>query len=132
MRAGIAEVGREGVGSVALLHASQALGRERQRLAPADLDEAIAEFLHGPAQPVGVALDIGQGGGLRTDVPAREHVVGVAADPQHPLALDLDLDAAVRLAKSALPVDRVRHLGPPARVCTNDTGSRRRRVIGTD
>src|SRR5436305_133174 len=79
MCAGITEVGGESVAAVAILHPAQPIGGQRHGFLPAALDEAVPHALDGPAQAVGIAAQIGQGGGSGTDVAAGEHVVGDAA-----------------------------------------------------
>ena len=111
--AGVPGVGRERVSPVLVLNPSQPLRGEPERLLPADLDELTADLLHRLAQAVGVALDVGERGRLGADVAAREDVVGVAGDPHRLATLDLDPNAAVRLAERALPVDHPRHAQTP-------------------
>ena len=63
----------------------------------------------GAPQSVGVRVQVRERRRLRADVAARDRVLGVAGDPQHAVALDLHVDAAVRLAQRALAMNRLRH-----------------------
>ncbi len=105
---GIAQIDRQGVASVAPANGAQPRGGLVERLAPADLGPPRAPAAQRPAQPVGVVLDVLQGDRLGTDVAAAERIVPVAADGHDPLAGELDLDAADRLAQVAGAVVPVR------------------------
>jgi hypothetical protein len=66
---------------------------------PGGFDEAAVALDERRAQAVGIVLQLFQADRLRAQETAREHVLPVAANAHHALLLELDPQAAARLAK---------------------------------
>jgi len=114
----VAEVARDRVPAVALLDLVQARRGLVEGGVPRHRHEVRAHAPHRGAQPVGIVVELGQRRRLGADVAAAERVVVVAADRDDPLALDLDRDAAHRLAEMTGPEVRGHagnHTLPPPR-----------------
>ncbi len=109
VRVGIAGVGGERLGTVRVAHSAQALGRERERLVPADLLPAIGSAAQRMPQPVRVFLERLQAVGLGAEVTPAERILFVTADRDHLAggAVDLDRDPALGLAQRAGAEDDV-------------------------
>ena len=109
VRARVAEVGGDRVVAVAPLDRAQPVRGHVERLVPADLHPLGADPAHRAPESVGIVVQVRERRRLRADVAARDRVLRVAGDPQHAVALDLHVDAAVRLAQRALAMNRLRH-----------------------
>ena len=119
---GVAEVHRHRV-AVGGQDRRQTLVDERERLVPARLAKPVASRISGVRMRSGSSCSCAQRRPLGTDEAVAEDVVGVAADRDDPLALQLDLQAAGRLTQRTgaqtrcePPLEAIRrHLtGPPA------------------
>jgi hypothetical protein len=78
-------------------------------LVPRHLDVSLAATDHREPQAVGVLVQLLQRRALRADVPVREDVVAVAADPLHDTVANGDLETAGRLAQWTRPEVRLVH-----------------------
>ena len=72
---GVAQVDADRVATVLVDGTGELVGRQVERLVPADLDPVVADPPHRSPQPVGVLVDVGQRHPLGADVPTRERVV---------------------------------------------------------
>src|SRR5207237_3229264 len=79
-----------------------------ERRVPRDRFPAIALPALGLADAVGIALHVGDGGGLGADVAAAEGIVGIAAHAADRAAFQLDRQPANRLAQHA-GMEALRH-----------------------
>jgi hypothetical protein len=81
-----------------------------ERLVPRDIDVAGRGAPLRCSQTVGILVQVLERRALRTDEPAREHVLAVAADAHDLPVGDGDLEAARRLAqRTGAEVDGVGH-----------------------
>ena len=78
---------------------AEALFDERQRFLPARLDQLALAADQRSLQPVRVGVELTDARALRADEAAAEDVVGVAADLDDLVALQLHLETARRFAK---------------------------------
>ena len=96
-------------------HRVQACGQIVQGGVPGGVPQRIAGADLRVVEAVRVVVQLGQRPTLRAGVAGRHRMVAVAAYPDDPLALDVDQDAAHRLADSAEASDRPylrsRHIG---------------------
>ena len=110
------------IGAVLTLEGHQPRRDLVERFLPGDLFPTRRRTPHRPTQPVGILVDILEAQRLRTDMPAAERVLLVAADGEDLTAAQADLDAADRLTKVAGAIvgvfrgahGRVRIFGPSA------------------
>src|SRR5207237_1929547 len=79
--------------------AREAVGGPIQRVVPRDLAPARTVPDQGSANAIGIVVKIGECGGLRTDVPTAERIIAIAADRPDLSVLDVDQNAARRLAQ---------------------------------
>jgi hypothetical protein len=98
---GVAEDDADGVRAVPLHDGAQACRDRVERLLPGGLAQFAVLADEGGAQPVGVAVDGAEGGTLRADEPAAEHVLAVTAGPGDPGAVDGEGQPAGGLAQGA-------------------------------
>ena len=101
VRHGIAVVHRDRVTPVRVACTDQAVGRAIQRVFPRGLAPARPFADHGGADAIGVVVEVREGCRLRTDVPAAERVVFVAADRPDMLAVCFDENPARCFAERA-------------------------------
>ena len=97
----IAVVDADGVAAVPPPHTDESLGGAIQRLLPGRLAPARAVANQRRANAVRVVVQVGQRRRLGADVAAAERIVGVAPHRPDALSVDLDENAAQRLAKRA-------------------------------
>ena len=99
MRARIAHIhGRLGA---LPLEIEQPRGDFRESLLPADFLPLAVHLLDRLVQAVGIILQIGDRGRLGADMPAAQHMIGIAPDREYCATLDLDQDAAIGFADMA-------------------------------
>ena len=104
MRRRIAHIGRDRLHSVLGPHPADELRAPGERVVPARLDEVPRRVAHqGHAQPVGVGVEVPQGGALGADVALGPHVVAVRADQLDLAAVVVHFQPAHRLAERARP-----------------------------
>ena len=108
VRVGIADVRRDRVGAVGVADRAQPGRDQLEGLLPLRFAERRAFADQRAAQAVGIFLQALQAVRLRTDVAAREGVLGIAAHGADAVAFEFDGDAAVRLAERAGAVDGAR------------------------
>ena len=96
---GVAVVERDGVAAVAAADGGQPAGGAVEGFVPGGFAPTGAGSDERLADAVGVMMQIGEGRRLRADVAAAEGIVGVAADGADAWAVDVDQQAAHRLAE---------------------------------
>jgi alpha-D-ribose 1-methylphosphonate 5-triphosphate synthase subunit PhnG len=102
VRHGIALVEGDRVAAVAVL-VRETVGGFGERIVATDLLPPRSAVRHGPAEAVRVGMHVLKSDRLRADVAAAQDVLVVATDRADLAVLDLDGDAAQRLAEAACP-----------------------------
>src|SRR5262249_9988516 len=104
----IAAVHSDGVFPVARPDAGQGRGDVGIGFVPRDLGPSGRRTPHRAPEPIGIVMELLEPVRFRADEAARERIVGVAANGDDGLALDVQRQAAGRFAKRTHAVD-----GPP-------------------
>ena len=104
MNGGITEVRCDGIPAVDSMNALEILRYVVKGFVPSDALPTLRSAADGMFEPVFIVVEISQGSGLRTDVPAAEGVVFVTADVQTLVGFNGDFDATNRFAEITVAI----------------------------
>ena len=112
---GIAQVSRHRRGAMRLLDRGELGARQREGLVPADRAPCRAFPQHRHVQAIRVGLQVEDRVAFRADMPLAERVGGIAADRRQRAVLELQFQAADRLAQVACAMGSGAHGMAPGR-----------------